>query len=317
MSNQIRIALLGGLLGASVATAAPAEAPKVAADIEPVHGLVARVMDGIGTPSLVVRPGASPHGYSMRPSEARALQEAEAVFWVGPELAPWLEGSIDTLASGAVVVELLDAPGTQTLAFREGASFGADGHDHDEAEHEEDGHDDGHDHDGLDPHAWLDPENAKAWLDVIAAELARLDPENAGAYAANAEAGKAEIDAAMEDVRAMLAPVRDMRFVVFHDAYQYFEHRFDIPAAGAIALSDATDPGPARVAEIRDTIVAMDVRCVFSEPQFNQDLVDTVLEGTGGAAGTIDPLGSGIPGGAGFYPAFLRSIAAEMAACGS
>lgn len=345
MSNRIQRTLAAALVGTTIAAGAQAEVPDVATDIAPVHGLVARVMEGLGAPHLVVRPGASPHGYSMRPSEARALDRAQVVFWVGPELEPWLEGSIHTLAADAVIVTLLDAPETGTLTFREGTAFAPHAHDeahdeHGDEDHDEAGHDDhdqdhaedhdedhadghgeetahAHDHDGIDPHAWLDPENAKAWLGIIAAELARLDPDNAERYAANATAGTAEIDAAMDDVRAMLAPVRDMRFVVFHDAYQYFESRFGISAVGAISLGDATDPGPARIEEIRETVTELDVTCVFSEPQFNQDLVRTVLDGTGGHSGTIDPLGTGIPTGPDFYPALIRAVGEEMAACGS
>lgn len=349
---------------AALAPAVRAEVPAVATDIAPVHGLVARVMDGLGTPELVVRPGATPHGYSLRPSEARALDGADAVFWVGPDLAPWLAGSIDTLAADARVLALIDAPGTRLLEFREGVRF--EGHDHGaegeaHAGHGEDAHDDhapsdkghedhahdahgedhgdgdhaahdgdhddraggragdgdaAHDHDSVDPHAWLDPGNGKAWLDAIAATLSELDPENAGTYAANAAAGRQEIDDAAADVRAALDGAAPPRFVVFHDAYHYFEAAFGLSAAGAISLSDASDPSPARIEEVRTTIAELDVTCVFSEPQFDQGLVDTVLEGTGGSSGVIDPLGAGIETGPGFYPELLRAVGETIAGCG-
>nr|WP_240476972.1 zinc ABC transporter substrate-binding protein [Roseivivax marinus] len=318
----------------------------MATDIAPVHGLVARVMEGVGEPALIVRPGASPHGYAMRPSEARALQDADAVFWVGPELEPWLAETIDTLAQDAAVTELLEVSGTETLEFREGATFAGhdheDGHgdgddhaednhdeeDHDDhADHAEDDHDDhaeadhddhaGHDHSGIDPHAWLDPENGKAWLDVIATELAALDPDNAEAYRANAAAGRDEIDAASDAVRARFAEAGTPEFVVFHDAYHYFENRFGLAAAGAISLSDASDPSPARVEEVRDTVRDLGVDCVFSEPQFDQRLVQTVLDGTDGQAAVVDPLGFEIETGPGFYPALIEAIGTEIADCAS
>lgn len=314
---------VGGVVaGAAFATMASAEVPRVATDIAPVHALAARVMAGLGEPALVVDPTASPHGYSMRPSEARALSEADAVFWIGPELEPWLEDAIVTLAPEAAAVALLDTPGTTVLEFRSGATFGAhahegDGDDHDTDHAHEDDHDPEHgdEHAGHDPHAWLDPENGKAWLDVIAEELGRLDPQNAAAYAANAEAGKAEIDAVRADIESLLAPARGLEFVVFHDAYHYFEAHFDIPAAGAISLSDASDPSPARIEEVRETVMDLGVTCVFSEPQFNQSLVRTVTDGTGARPGIIDPLGTGIETGPDFYPQLLRSVAAEIAAC--
>lgn len=295
----------GIALALSCATAPMAEVPRVATDIAPVQSLVARVMAGLGVPSVVVRPGASPHGYALRPSEARALQDADAVFWIGPALEPWLHGTIDTLASGADVTALLDAPGTMLLELRTGATFAT----HDDTDHD---HGDAH---GRDPHAWLDPENGKVWLDVIAARLSALDPANTRTYRANAREGRAEIAATEAAIRTMLAPLRDLRFVVFHDAYHYFEHRFGLSAAGAIALGDASAPGPARVAQLRRTVAEMHVTCVFSEPEFNQTLVRTIIDGTTARAEIIDPLGTGIPPGPDFYPALLREVAGKLADC--
>lgn len=341
MSNRFHTKLGGAstaILAMGLAGAAAADVPSVATDIAPVHGLVARVMEGLGTPDLIVRQGATPHDYALRPSEAQALESAGAVFWIGPELEPWLEDSIATLAPEAETVALLDLPQTETRAFREGVSFEAHSHDHgDHGDHDHDahaghdhGHDDhahddhghadpagehAHDHDGTDPHAWLDPRNAMVWLDAIAERLGGIDPDNAETYARNAEAGKAEIEAAAARIDDMLEPVQDIRFVVFHDAYQYFETRFDVPAAGAIALSDASTPSPARIEEIRDTVAQLEVTCVFAEPQFNSDIVATVLDGTQGRAATIDPLGAEIALGPDFYPALLRGIATTMADC--
>ncbi|WP_138933758.1 zinc ABC transporter substrate-binding protein [Roseovarius arcticus] len=307
--NACRSALAGAALILSSAVAAVADVPKVAVDIAPVQSLVARVMQGLGAPEQIVRQGASPHGYALRPSEARNLTEADAVFWIGPALEPWLERSIDTLAPDAVVVRLLDVPGTTVLEFRQGAQFVA---------HEDEGHDDdheGHDHSGSDPHGWLDPENGKLWLNSVADELAKLDPDNADVYAANASAGKSEIDAAAAQIRQDLAPIANLRFVVFHDAYQYFEARFDLAALGAISAGDASDPGPARIEAVRGIIRDGRVDCVFSEPEFNQSFVETVIEGTEVKAAIIDPLGSQIAPGPEFYPALLRAVSDELVGC--
>lgn len=355
MSMSLNKSLATSVFAITVATAASADVPHVATDIAPVHGLVARVMDGLGAPDLIVQQGASPHGYSMRPSEAGALEAADAVFWIGAELEPWLENSVETLAPDAHVVELLDVEGITTHEFREGATFEAHDHDHD---HESEGHDDhdhsdeaahddhdnageashdeeehagheheeeghaheghdhaGHSHEGLDPHAWLDPENGKLWLGVIADELAELDPENAETYRENAAAGQAEIDAAMTEVRETLSSVGDFEFVVFHDAYQYFENRFDISAAGAISLGDASDPSPTRIEEVRNKVIELGVTCVFSEPQFNAGLVQTVTEGTEAQTTVIDPLGFDLDTGPGFYPALIRSLGESIANC--
>ncbi len=343
---SITAALMGGT--------AMADVPNVAVDIAPVHSLVARVMDGVGTPDLIVQPGASPHEYNLRPSEAAALQEADLVFWIGENLTPWMEGAVEALADGATVTSLLDADGTVLLDFREGALFEAHDHgdeDHDEhdehdddhahedeeghGEHAEDeGHDDhaeggehghedhddhddhdGHDHGAHDPHAWLSPVNAAAWLNVIAAQLSAADPDNAGAYFANASAARDELDALSAEVKATLEPVRGGSFIVFHDAYQYFEDTFDFPASGAISLSDASDPSPARIAEIQGRIREEGVDCVLAEPQFNQGIVDTVLDGTEAGTGVIDPLGAELEPGPNLYPQVIRNMAKTLAEC--
>ena len=290
-----------------------ADVPNVATDILPVHSLAARVMAGVGAPALIVPPGTSPHAYALRPSEANALEQADLVFWIGEALTPWMERPLDTLAGDAQVIELLHAPDTLTMAFREGASFEA--HDHDDEAQAEADHHDHDDHGDIDPHVWLDPENGKAWLDLMAGALAQADPENAAAYRANAAAGKAEIDAVTADINALLTPVHTTPFVVFHDAYHYFERRFDLSAAGAISLGDASDPSPARIAEIRHIVQDLNADCVFSEPQFNAGLVDTVFEGTSAKTGVLDPLGTLIPSGPRHYVETLDTLGHSIAAC--
>lgn len=288
-----------------------AETPRVAADIAPVHSLAARVMDGVGNPDLIMRPGASPHHYALRPSEAAALERATIVLYTSGGLTPWLTGAIETIAGEAKVIELTALPGTLRLPFRKGVAFDGgedeDEHDHDHAHEHGEGE--------LDPHAWLDPENAKLWMTAIADTLARADPANAELYRANAAEGRAEIDAAAERIAARLAPLRDRPFIVFHDAYQYFEARFGLATKGAISLGDASKPGAARIAELRDRIAELEVGCVFAEPQFDPGLVETVTEGTDTGTAIIDPQGAGIAPGPGHYVATLESIADGMAGC--
>lgn len=312
--------------------AALAEVPQVAVDIAPVHSLVARVMAGIGSPDLIVQPGGSPHEFALRPSQAAALQNADVVFWVSPDLTPWMSNALETLASDAAVTELLEADGTIELDMRASALFEAhvdgddhDGEDHDDhdAAHDGDDHDDGdhdedhdeHGHGANDTHAWLSPENAITWTRVIAEQLAAADPENAGTYGSNAAAATAEMEALIEEINATLAPVRGNSFIVFHDAYQYFEVAFDFPASGAISLSDASDPSPARIAEIQARIAEEGISCVLAEPQFNPGLVLTVLAGTQAAKGVLDPLGSDLEPGPALYPQLLRNLAGALAEC--
>ena len=320
-------------------TAALADAPKVVADIAPVHSLVSRVMDGIGKPDLIVPNETSPHDYRLRPADAEALENAGLVFWMGEGLTPWMERALDSLSGDATVIELLALDETNTLPFREGALFDAHDHDdhddhdkehddhddHDDHDKEHDDHDDhddhghddhaGHDHGEFDPHAWLSTDNARTWLNVIAAKLSSIDPANAGSYFSNASEAITELDALDKEVNEMLDPVRDGKFIVFHDAYQYFETVYDFPASGAISLGDASDPGAARIAEIANRIQSENIQCVLSEPQFNANMVDTVMAGTNAKTEVIDPLGFGIEPGVSLYTKLIKGMASSLVNC--
>jgi zinc transport system substrate-binding protein len=277
--------------------------PNVAVDILPVASLVSQVMGDLGQPRLIVPAGVSPHDYAMRPSEARTLQNADIVFWVGRDLTVGLARSIKALATNAVSVSLIDVPGITLLPFRHGATFEA----HDDEAHDRNG--------GTDPHVWLDPENAQVWLEVIAAELAKLDPDNASSYLHRARVGRNRLKELTRHLSAQLAPIRGRPFVVFHDAYQYFEHRFDIRAVGSIVLSEAYDPGPARIAEIRDAVLKLEVNCVFAEPQFEPKLIATVIEGTDARSGTLDPLGISLQAGPDLYLQLLSNLVRDLMDC--
>ena len=292
-----------------------ADVPQVTTDIPTTHSLVTRVMAGIGMPDLIVKQGASPHDYSLRPSNAASLEAADLVFWINSGLTPWLEGALKTLAADAKGIELMETKGSTVLPYREGTTFEAHSHEH---KRDEEGHTTTQNSNAttnIDPHGWLDPDNGKTWLDVIATELSKIDPDNADIYFDNATQGKADIDAVIFEIEATLAAFRGTDFIVYHDAYQYFEKRFDVLAAGSISLGDVSDPSPARIAEIHQKVADLDMTCVFSEPQFNPELVATVVDGSNAKARVIDPLGTRLTLGADFYLNLLRDIAQTMANC--
>lgn len=277
-------------------------------------------MEGVGTPHLIIEPGATPHEYSLRPSDADALQEADIVFWVSPNLTPWLKGAIDALAEEAIVTELLEAKGTIELASRENALFEGhsdDAEDHGGDDHAEDDHIEEEEdmHGEFDTHAWLSPQNAANWLDLIADQLSAIDSDNAATYLENASVGRAEIEELSAEINAILEPVRGGRFIVFHDAYQYFEDAFDFPASGAISISDASDPSPTRIMEIRTRVADEGIDCVLAEPQFNSGLVATVMDSTEAKTGILDPLGTGMVPGSTLYPQLMRNLASTLSAC--
>jgi len=287
------------------ATPALAEVPSVVTDIPPVHALVAQVMGDLGQPELLLAKGADEHDFQLRPSQAGAVAGAGLVVWIGPELTPWLEGALETRPEGAASLALLDAEGTLRRSYAEGE--GEDDHDHDEA---------GHDHGSEDPHAWLDPGNAQVWLGLIAAELARLDPEHASTYQANAEAAAAQVAALDAEVAAILAPVQGKPIVSFHDAFGYFGDHYGLDFVGSIALGDASSPGAARLAGLRQQIEAGGVVCLFPEVQHDPALMDQLAEGTGVRIGAaLDPVGSSLEAGPGAYAALLRGLAETSADC--
>ncbi len=339
--------------------AAAAEAPRVVTDIPPVHALVLQVLGESGTAELLLEAGGNAHTYQLRPSQARAVADADLVFWVGPGLTPWLDRTLDGIGGSAKAVALIEAEGTFRRDFGETGAHDDDDHGHDDHGHDDHGHNDhahddhghdakhghdhaaedahdhdhdhdhdheqdhadadghdGHDHSGLDPHAWLDPANARAWLRVIAAELSAADPANAEAYAANAAAADAEIAALDTALAARLKPVAGKPFTVFHDAYGYFAGHYGLTVAGSIALGDAAAPGAARLAELRAELDEGDVVCAFPEAQHDPALVATVAEGTGvRIGGTLDPSGSTLPAGPGLYAALLTAMADTLIDC--
>lgn len=345
------LALPLGLLPTLAPGLALAEVPRVMTDIPAVQSLVAQVMGDLGAPAILLEQGGNAHNYQMKPSQARALQDADLVFWVGPGMTPWLARAIEGVALNGTSVELIEAPGTLQRDFGGAVHSGAAHDDHAEGEHDhaaEDDHDHdhaaegehdhaaeaAHDHDheadhdhaaegehdhvhtGLDPHAWLDPGNAGTWLGVIAGHLAAADPENAATYTANAEAARARIAALDARLQAELAPVADRPFVVFHDAYGYLAQHYGLTVAGAIALGDAAEPGAGHLAELRADLAAKGVVCVFPEAQHDPKRVAILVEGTAVRVGdALDPSGSSLSYGPDLYEGLMQGLADRLTGC--
>lgn len=302
------IAVAAALLGAALLPShAEAAAPQVVVSVKPIHSLLAGVMAGIGEPALIVAGGSSPHVYTLRPSDARKLEAADIVFWVGPILEGFLTKPIASLAGKAEIVELDRVPGITLLPAREGGDW------------EEDEH--GHDHEPTasaleqDGHLWLDPENAKAILRLAQARLSALDPGNAARYGSNAAALEQRLDALDARLRQRLAPVRNLPFVVFHDGYQYFDRRYELSAIGSITVSPEHLPGAQRIQAIHAKVARTGARCVFSEPEFEPRLVQTVIEGTRARTAVLDPEGAALTAGPELYFNLMNGLADALATC--
>lgn len=311
LKTRPRIVPIGACILAVLAFAQPARADlEVLASIKPIHSLVAGVMNGDLAPRLIVEGSTSPHTYSLRPSDARALGRADVIFWVGHDLESFLEKSIESLRDDVLAVALMDAPGVRTLAYREGTTFEV--HDHATDTHEGDERAHG---EALDPHIWLDPVNAQALVRAIADALITADPEHAPLYAGNAQSLHERIDALSAEVEDILSPVRTRPFFVFHDAYHYMERRYGLAAGGSITLNPDVSPGAGRIRDIRDRIRTLGATCVFTEPQFSPKLVNVVTADTPARTGVLDPLGTALPAGPDLYFNLMRNMAMAMRDC--
>ena len=301
----------------------------VVASIKPIHSLVSAVMQGVGEPSLLIEGAGSPHNYALKPSQAYELEKANLIFWIGHDLEAFLQRTIENIAPQAVSVPLIESHGIKTLPFREGASFEEhdhdkhDEHDHDKHdEHDHDKHDehdhdkhDEHDHGEFDPHVWLDPNNAKILVAEIEEQLTKIYPKHADTFAKNANTITKELDALRDEINLELKDVKSKGYIVFHDAYQYFERRFDMSALGSITVSPEVMPGVNRIRKLQQKVKQLEAICVFSEPQFEPKLVATITENTSAGSGVLDPLGASIEKGPQLYFKLIRNMALSIKEC--
>ena len=348
MKNLKKIPLIISILS-FLTLLSPANAEiKVVASIKPIHSLASYLMDGVGKPDLIVDGYASPHGFAMKPSHAKMLQNADIIFWVGEDIENFLEKPLNSIAKKAEKIELMEIKGVTKLKFRERNIFDEhddhghddhakkeddhddhdhdkeghkkddhDDHDHDKEGHKKDDHDDhgheGHAHGEFDPHIWLDPMNAKVILSEMAEHLIEIDQKNASKYKANLNKAHKDLDNLTKKVKSELN--KDFKSIVFHDAYQYFEERFGVNILGAFTVNTDVMPGAEQLAEIREVIEHDKVSCIFSEPQFNPDIIKAVAKDTNVATGVIDPLGATLNPGKDLYFDLISNMSKSFKGC--
>ena len=302
---------------------------KVVTSIKPIHSLASYLMDGVGKPDLIVDGFNSPHGFSMKPSHAKMLQNADLIFWIGEDLESFLEKPLNSIAKKAEKIELIEIKGLNVLKFRERNIF--DEHDHDDQAKKEDDHDDhddhdkkeddhddhdgheGHGHGEYDPHIWLDPINAKVILKEMTEHLIENDLKNASTYKSNLDKALNDIDKLTMDV--MTESNESTSSIVFHDAYQYFEERFNVKILGAFTVNTDVMPGAEQLSEIREIIEHDKVKCIFSEPQFNPDIIKVVAKDMNIKTGVVDPLGATLNPGKDLYFDLIRNMSASFKGC--
>ena len=293
---------------------------KVVTSIKPIHSLASYLMDGVGKPDLIVDGYASPHGFAMKPSHAKMLQNADLIFWVGEDLESFLEKPLNSIAKKAEKIELMEIKGLNKLEFRERNIFEEhdDHKEHDEHKehgHKEDKHDEhqGHAHGEHDPHIWLDPINAKVILSEMAEHLIENDQKNEAKYKENLKKAHNDLDKLTKKVKSELN--KDFKSIVFHDAYQYFEKRFDVNVLGAFTVNTDVLPGAEQLSKIREIIEHDKVSCVFSEPQFNPDIINAVAKDMNIKTGVLDPLGSNLTSGKTLYFDLIGNMSKSFRGC--
>jgi len=289
----------------------------VVASIKPIHSLVAAVMGDIGTPHLLLEAPSSAHHFTLKPSQARSLQAADIVFWVGPTMEQPLTKALATLAPQAQTLPLIESAGLVLINFDK-VTPAHEKHDHEKHDHEKhDKHDEHAKHDNhlINPHIWLDPQNAKIMLGVIAVRLAKADPENASTYAANADSMAARLATLETDITSQLASYSAAKFLVLHDAHVYFERRFGLRNYGAITTEPDVMPTASRVKALRDELREHRFDCIFTEPFLGQKAAALIAEGSKVSIGTLDPIASNLPAGAQLYPDLLMSYAKALRSC--
>lgn len=324
--KEIRAVRPVSLLAPLFVSAAPALAdlPRIVTDVPVTQGLVAAVAGDGAEVTVLMEGAADPHSFQMRPSQARALAEADLVVWVGPELTPWLERALDANAADVPVLTLLDATGVSLREIGDGEAeqhdHGHEGHGQDDPDLEDNAHGtdeeikahDDHSHDGTDPHAWLDPANTVAWTEAIANALAAAEPAGAEGFGARAGALTDDIRALEIELAQLLNPVRDEHLVFQHDAYGYLTGHFGMSRTSSIADVDGVDPGAGHLAELAE---ASGVKCVFGEVGQNPRLPERLARDLGAGYAILDPVGAEAAPGPGHYRALMTGLARAISEC--
>ena len=310
------------------------ETTGVVSTIQPINSLVNAVIGNTGKTILLIPTEASPHDYKLKPSDTKILQNANIIFFVSEHLEASVTKIFENLPKNIKTINLMEDTGIQHLAIRDNEAW--ERHDHHHGHSDHDGHDDHDkhskkhdDHDDHDKHAkkhddhekeddvhiWLSPDNAVKIIKKINKELSLFFPENAKTYSQNANQMIKRINQIKDELKNELSAIKDKPYVVFHDAYQYFETSFDLNAVGSVALEGDIASSPKQISFIKDKIVKLKASCVFQEPQFDSKLVKIVVEGTNAKIGTLDPLGVNIKSGENFYLQLLKNMAKSLKDC--
>ncbi|MBC3952245.1 zinc ABC transporter substrate-binding protein [Pseudomonas sp. DOAB1069] len=308
MAHVYRLFALFVALSASLLTISPVQADvRVLTSIKPLQLIAAAVQDGVGTPEVLLPPGASPHHYALRPSDVRRVQQSDLLYWIGPDMEGFLPRVLKNRTLPVVAVQSL--PG---LKLRH---FGADGASHDEEDHGHDQPDHDHRPGSLDAHLWLSSVNARVIAAKMATDLSAADPTNAARYASNAKAFNARLDALDSRIKGRVAGIAGKPYFVFHEAFDYFEDAYGLKHAGVFSVAAEVQPGAQHVAAMRARLKEVGKTCVFSEPPLRPRLAETLTAGLPAKLAELDALGGETPANATGYELLLNKLGDDLVGC--
>ncbi|MEH8158878.1 zinc ABC transporter substrate-binding protein ZnuA [Aeromonas veronii] len=306
------IALFTALLAVSL----PVRAIEVLTTIKPLGFIAAAITDGVSEPKVLLPTGASPHDFSLRPSDIRNINSAGLVVWVGPELEGFMA---KPLANHPHALALTQVEGMPLFNYATQDSHDSHDHDdHDHAAHEHGDHDEGHEghhHEGVDPHIWLGPTQAKVIAKAIASELGKLDPANQARYDANLAAFDTKVDAKDKVIAGQMKAVNEKGYFVFHEAYGYWERHYGMSSKGHFTVSPERRPGAKTLVDIRKALEEKQASCIYAEPQFSPAVIESVARNTGAKVLLLDEVGELVPLGPDGYPQFMQQLADAFAQC--
>ena len=308
------------------------ETTGVISTIQPINSLVSAVIGNTGKTISIIPAEQSPHDFKLKPSDVKVLQNSNIIFYVSNHLESSVTKVFKNLPKNIKLINLMEESGINHLAIRDNAAWerhdhhGDDHDDHDKHGKKHDDHDDhdkhGKKHDDHDDHEkeddvhiWLSPDNAIKIVQKVNKVLSLYFPENSKIYNENTTKFIDKIRNLKMELIKELSPIKNKPYIVFHDAYQYFEKTFELNAVGSVALEGDIASSPKQISFIKDKIIKSKASCVFQEPQFDSKLVKIVVEGTNAKIGTLDPLGVNITGNKDFYLQLLTNMAKSLKEC--
>lgn len=313
------------------------EPTHIVTSLKPIELLVRAVATEQTRITTLVPANASPHTYQMRPSERKALANADLIFWVGPSMETFLERLLtgNEFRDRALALAPTDLSASTEEHHDEQDDHGGGHQDHDEhekhakaeaghGEHHDEGSNehpgqdahDAHDHgEGDDPHIWLDPALALAMVERIHEKLSQLPGADQTALDRNLAEFRSGLARTEQRIQTQLGKMKEVSIFTYHDAFSRFAEHYGLNIAGVMTLSPERSPGARHLADVQDKLTRAGNPCLLTEPQFNRKWWQSITADIDLTMSTWDPLAADIPADAEGYLKFQQHLADAVTAC--